>query len=129
MPRGLTVRPFGANLNGRRRRHQARYRLMWKGPGAWDQASREPAHSRGVAERAQQSKASPPAAFQPKSKTPLEAGPRLIVIWYNSDSGGSGGIGGRPTHQLTISRAAAGKGSSIKFSSTRRPEHRERQCA
>jgi len=26
-----------------------------------------------------------------KSKTPLEAGPRLIVIWYNSDSGGIGG--------------------------------------
>jgi hypothetical protein len=53
------------------------------------------------------------AAPPKKSKTPLEAGPRLVVIRYNSDSRGSGGTGGRPTHQLTISRAAAGKGSSI----------------
>ena len=36
---------------------------------------------------------SPGTPQSPKSKTPLEAGPRLVVIRHNSDSRGSGGSG------------------------------------
>ena len=86
MPRGLSVRP----VRGRPKRLQAdeeRPRRLGPGPPADPPfpERRRAGRIRTKLHRVRRSTA--------KSKTPLEAGPRLIVIWYNSDSGGSGGSG------------------------------------
>ena len=94
MPRGLSVRP----IRGRPKREapsssntiqadEERPRRLGPGPPADPPfpERRRAGRIRTKLHRVRRSTA--------KSKTPLEAGPRLIVIWYNSDSGGSGGRG------------------------------------
>ena len=94
MPRGLSVRP----IRGRPKREapsssntiqadEERPRRLGPGPPADPPLPerRRAGRIRTKLHRVRRSTA--------KSKTPLEAGPRLIVIWYNSDGGGWGDRG------------------------------------